>query len=65
MRAPPFKQRLETAIAAGKAAGAARVKLHPDGTVELDLVKSENGEANDFDSIPPKVPRRKHINNEP
>jgi hypothetical protein len=54
-KAPPFKRRLEEAIAAAKAAGASRVKVSPDGSVELDL-KAEaldpGASVNDFDRPP-------------
>jgi hypothetical protein len=58
-KAPPFKQRLEVAVAAGKAASATRVKVNPDGSVELDFRPDDaksplaNGDAepNDFDLI--------------
>jgi len=63
-KAPPFKQRLEVAIAAGKAASATRVKVNPDGSVEVDFrpdggdlpVPNGEAEANDFDLI---IERRK------
>jgi hypothetical protein len=62
-KAPPFKQRLEAAIAATKAAGASRVKVNRDGSVELDLKPDalDPGEVvNDFDRPPnptKRVPR--------
>jgi hypothetical protein len=58
-KAPPFKRRLDTAIAAAKAAGATRVKVNPDGSVELDLKPDRDGsETNDFDRPPNPVSRR-------
>lgn len=58
-KAPPFKQRLEVATATAKAAGATRLKVNPDGSVELDFRPNDakssppDGEAdpNDFDLI--------------
>ncbi len=63
-KAPPFKQRLEVSTAVAKAAGATRLKVNPDGSVELDFrpddAKSSppdgEAEANDFDLI---IKRRK------
>ena len=48
-KAPPFKQRLETAIAAAKAAGATHIKVNQDGSVELDFAEPQAPEVNDFD----------------
>jgi len=57
-KAPPFRQRLEAAVAVGKAASATRVKVNSDGSVEVDFRPdggdpSANGAAgpNDFDLI--------------
>jgi len=57
---PPFKARLEAAITAAKAAGATRVRVNPDGSVELDLKpEADEPEPNDFDRPPNAVsPKR-------
>lgn len=60
-KSPPFKQRLDAAIAAAKAAGATRIKVNPDGSVELDLQPEALGQtedANDFDVKPPRRGRQ-------
>jgi hypothetical protein len=59
-KSPPFNKRLDMAIAAAKAAGATRVKVNPDGSVEMDLIKPEGEPAgvNDFDTKPPKGPKK-------
>ena len=52
-KAPLFKRRLDAAIAAAKAAGTTRVKVSPDGSVELDLKPEDAGVViNDFDRPP-------------
>jgi len=63
-RSAPFKQRLETAIAAAKAAGASRVKITtPDGgSCEIDLQPGEASEINDFDRPPHPVRSRRKGN---
>lgn len=58
-KAPPFKQRLKTAIDVGKEAGASRIKVSADGTVELDFRSAALPEINDFDRPPNPVPTRK------
>ena len=58
-KAPPFKQRLATAIDAAKEARASRVKVNPDGSVELEFGSAEHPEINDFDRPPNPVPPRK------
>jgi hypothetical protein len=63
-RAPPFNQRLEKAVAVCKAASATRVRVYPDGSVEVDFRPDDTkasspdseAEANDFDVI---IERRK------
>jgi hypothetical protein len=53
-RTPPFKQRVEAALAAAKAAGAERIKIvTPDGAAyEIDFVATPGTKANDFDRPP-------------
>jgi hypothetical protein len=50
-RAPPFKQRVETTLAAARAAGAERIKIvTPDGAAfEIDFAPATVTESNDFD----------------
>jgi hypothetical protein len=63
-RGPPFKQRLEAALDAARAAGAAHVKVTTsDGaTFDFSLKLPPADELNDFDAIPPKpLPPRKHL----
>jgi hypothetical protein len=62
-RAPPFKQRLVDVIDVALARGATRVKLHPDGSCEVDFTKpeAEATEPNDFDR-PPNPPSTKRGN---
>jgi hypothetical protein len=62
-KAPPFKQRMEAATAHGKAIGARRVKINPDGGVEFDLAPDApdpGAAANDFDLKPVLPARREH-----
>jgi hypothetical protein len=53
-RNPPFKQRVEAALAAAKAAGAERIKIvTPDGAAyEIDFHVASAAETNDFDRPP-------------
>jgi hypothetical protein len=54
-KAPPFKQRLQAALEAAKAAGSARLKIKtPDGaSYEFDLnPDAKPPEVNDFDRPP-------------
>jgi hypothetical protein len=59
-RAPRFKQRVETAVAVAKAAGAERIKINtPDGAAyEIDFHIASVPENNDFDR-PPNPPSLK------
>ena len=59
-RTPPFKQRVEAALAAAKAAGAERIKIvTPDGArYEIDFVVTPTTEANDFDRPPNPISLR-------
>jgi hypothetical protein len=57
-KAPPFKQRLETAIAAGKASGATHIRVNQDGSVELDFTEPQAPEVNDFDRPPNPLPAK-------
>jgi hypothetical protein len=58
-RAPPFKQRMTAAIEAAKAAGATRVKIAPDGSVEIDLAQTDATPINDFDRPPNPLPEKR------
>jgi hypothetical protein len=63
-RAPQFKQRMTAAIAAAKAAGASRVKIAPDGSVEIDfLAPCDQTAINDFDRPPNPLPPRRGSRN--
>jgi hypothetical protein len=57
-RAPPFKQRVQTTLAAAKAAGAARIKIFtPDGAAfEINFASATVTETNDFDRPPNVTP---------
>jgi hypothetical protein len=58
-KAPPFKQRFEAAIAVAKAAGATRVKVNPDGSVEVDFKAEPEREVNGFDQGPNPLPAKR------
>jgi hypothetical protein len=61
-KAAPFKGRVETALAAAKAAGIARLKIKtPDGSsYEFDLSPDgETLEINDFDRPPNAIPAKR------
>ena len=62
-KAPPFKQRVQAALEAARAAGSARLKIKTSdgGEFQFDLIpRAEAPEVNDFDrppnSTPPKRP---------
>jgi hypothetical protein len=61
-KAPPFKQRVEAALAAAKAAGSARLKItSPDGTsYEFDVKPEADPELiNPFDLPPNPIPSKR------
>jgi hypothetical protein len=63
-KAAPFKGRVETALAAAKAAGVGKVKIKTaDGSsYEFELQPGEPPEVNPFDLPPDPVPLRRRGN---
>jgi hypothetical protein len=61
-KAPPFKQRLETALVAAKAAGFGRLKITTNDGASYEFEVQPSGETleiNDFDRPPnPPTPKR-------
>jgi hypothetical protein len=55
-KSPPFRRRSAAAVAVGKAAGAFRVKVNPDGSCVFEFKPdTETGDVNDFDCPPNPV----------
>jgi hypothetical protein len=50
---------MTAAIEAAKAAGATRVKIAPDGSVEIDLAQTDATPINDFDRPPNPLPEKR------
>jgi len=60
-KAPPFRQRVQAALEAARAAGSARLKIKtPDGAeFEFDLGEATTRELNDFDRPPNCTPPKR------